>query len=179
MARTYCNAVAYNDRLIGALVARLERLGVRDDTLIVITADHGESLFDDGFLGHGHALNPQQTRIPFILSDPGVALPAPVGLADMRDIILRAAGAPAAPLRHDRGVFQYLGDFDRPGMIGSVARNGQWIRFDLFGETIWTSRTNRWTPYAELRGADKEAADALIDEWARQRWLRRLESSGS
>ncbi len=175
VARTYWNAVAYNDRLIGALLARLARLGVLDDALIVVTADHGESLFDDGFLGHGHALNPQQTRIPFILSDPGVALPAPVGLADMRDIILRAAGA-SAPVRRDGGVFQYLGDFDRPGLIGSVSRGGQWIRFDLFGETVWTSRTNRWTPYAELRGAEKQAADALIDEWARQRGLRRLES---
>jgi glucan phosphoethanolaminetransferase (alkaline phosphatase superfamily) len=179
VARTYWNAVAYNDRLIGALLARLERLGVRDDSLIVITADHGESLFDDGFLGHGHALNAQQTRIPFILSDPGVALPPAIGLADMRGIILRAAGASAAPVRHDGGVFQYLGELDRPGMIGSVSRGGQWIRFDLFREAVWTSRTHRWTPYAELNGAERTEADALIDQWARQRWLRHLEGAAA
>jgi hypothetical protein len=175
VAHTYWNAVAYDDRLIGALLARLDRLGVLDDSLIVVTADHGESLFDDGFLGHGHALNAQQTRIPFILSDPGVQLPAPIGLADMRGIILRAAGASPAPPPARDAVFQYLGDFDRPGMIGAVSRGGQWIRFDLFREAVWTSRSGRWTPYARLAGADKAAADALIDEWARQRWLRHLE----
>ena len=175
VARTYWNAVAYNDRLIGALMARLARLGVRDDALIVVTADHGESLFDDGFLGHGHALNAQQTRIPFILSDPGVQMPAPIGLADMRGIILRAAGASPAPAAAREAVFQYLGDFDRPGMIGAVSRGGQWIRFDLFREAVWTSRSGSWTPYSRLAGADKAAADALIDQWARQRWLRRLQ----
>ena len=172
VARTYWNAVAYNDRLIGALLARLERLGVRDDTLIVVTADHGESLFDDSFLGHGHALNAQQTRIPFILSDPNVAMPAAIGLADMRAIILRAAGA-AVPQAAPRDVFQYLGDFQRPGMIGAVGSGGQWVRFDPFREAVWTSRSGRWTPYARLSGRDKAAADALIDEWARQRWLSR------
>ncbi|MGZ8347258.1 MAG: sulfatase-like hydrolase/transferase [Allosphingosinicella sp.] len=173
VARTYWNAVAHGDRLIGALLARLDRLGVRDDSLIVVTADHGESLFDDGFLGHGHALNEQQTRIPFVLSDPGVALPGPVGLADMRAHILRAAGAPiAAPAR--RGIFQYLGDLDRPGAIAVVGRGGEWIRFDLFREAVWTRRTNGWTPYARLRGPDRAAADALIDAWARERWLARV-----
>ncbi len=171
LTRTYWNAIAYNDRLIGALLARLDQLGVLDDSLIVVTADHGESLFDDGFLGHGHALNAQQTRIPFILSDPGIALPAPIGLADMRGIILDAAGAPV-PERRAGPVFQYLGTLDRPGSIGVVGRGGERTTFNLFSEAVWTSRSGRWTPYAALRGAERQSADALIDEWARQRWRR-------
>jgi hypothetical protein len=178
-ARTYWNAVAYDDWLIGALIARLRRLGVLDDTLLVVTADHGESLFDDSFLGHGHALNRQQMRIPFIMSDAGVAIPDPIGLDDMRGLILRAAGAAAAPVPDDQGVFQYLGDIDRPGMIGLVRRGGDWTLFDPFGESVWTSRSGRWTDYARLAGAEKAAADALINEWARQRWLRRLEGGAA
>lgn len=173
LRRTYWNAIAYNDRLVGALLARLDRLGVLDDSLIVVTADHGESLFDDGFLGHGHALNDQQTRIPFILSDAGIALPRPIGLADMRAIILRAAGAPVAA-RAEGAVFQFLGTIDRPGAIGLVGRGGERIVFNLFSEAVWTSRSGRWTPYRSLSGSDQAAADALIDEWARQRWRRQL-----
>ena len=122
MARTYWNAQAYNDALIGAIRERLRRLGVLDDTLIVVTADHGESLFDDGFLGHGHALNEQQTRIPFVLSDAGVPMPAALGLDDMRAIVLGAARRGAAA-RHGP-VFQYLGTLDRPGQIGWVGADG-------------------------------------------------------
>jgi hypothetical protein len=176
VARTYWNAIAYNDRLIGALIERLRRLGVLENSLIVITADHGESLFDDGFLGHGHMLSDQQTRIPFILSRPGVAMPAVIGLDDMRAVILAAAGAPvAAP--SGEPVFQFLGSLDRPGAIGLVDPAGRRISFDFLQETVRDSATGRSVRYAELPAgsAERRAADALIDEWARQRWLRHLQ----
>ena len=173
VARTYWNAIAYDDRLVGGVLDRLRRLGVLEDSLIVITADHGESLFDDGFLGHGHALNAQQTRIPFILSAAGQALPPVIGLSDMRGIILRAAGAPVASTDAG-GVFQYLGELDRPGTIGIVEPGGRWTRFDLFREALWTHESQRWVPYRELDGGGRARANRLIDSWARQRWLRRL-----
>jgi Sulfatase len=181
VAHTYWNAIAYNDRLIGALLERLRRLGVLDNSIVVVTADHGESLFDDGFLGHGHMLNDQQTRIPFILSAPNVTMPEALGLDDMRAIILAAAGAQTgvAP-PSGRPVFQFLGSLDRPGAIGTVDGAGRRIVFDFFQETIWDSATGRRTRYADLAASspEKRAADALIDEWARQRWLRHLEGTG-
>ncbi len=174
LARTYWNAVAYSDRLVGELIERLRALGVLEDTLIVVTADHGESLFDDGFLGHGHALNDEQTRIPFILSDPGIAFPGPVGLSDMRAIILAAAGADVPPPAYD-GVFQYLGTLDRPGAIGLVGPDGRRTVFDLFGERV-QDQDGRWTSHADLpAGSDlRRRADALIDRWARERWIAHL-----
>lgn len=179
LERTYLNAIAYSDRLVGELLDRLEALGVREDSLIVITADHGESLFDDGFLGHGHALNAEQTRIPFILSAPDVAMGGPVGLADMRPIILRAAGA-EMPLRPRERVFQYLGTLDRPGMIGSVDAAGRWDRFDLFAETV-AHRGGPPEPYRALAETDRRraAADRLIDRWASERWRARHRSAAA
>jgi len=176
VTRTYFNAIAYNDRIIGAFVERLRRLGVVDNTIIIVTADHGESLFDDGFLGHGHMLNDQQTRIPFIMSRPGVAMPAVMGLDDMRAIVLRAAGADM-PAPSGGPIFQFLGSLDRPGAIGSVDANGHRFVFDFFQETLLDSATGRSLRYAELApgSAERRAADALINEWARQRWLRHLQ----
>ena len=92
---------------------------------------------------------------------------------EMDERTLVEATVSACPDGH--GVFQYLGDIDRPGMIGLVRRGGDWILFDPFAESVWTSRSGRWTDYARLAGAEKAAADALINEWARQRWLRRLQ----
>ena len=176
-ARTYWNAVAYNDRLIGALIARLRRLGVLDNTLVVVTADHGESLFDDGFLGHGHMLNEQQTRIPFILSAPGVAMPPVIGLADMRAHHPARGGRADARAGAAPAVFQYLG-VARPARLDRHGRSRP-----ATGRSSASTRnrsgpaaTGRWTRYADLAAgsAEKRAADALIDEWARQRWLRHL-----
>ena len=55
--RTYWNAAAYADWLVGQVIARLKAQGVYDRTLILVTGDHGEALFEDGFLGHGHVIN--------------------------------------------------------------------------------------------------------------------------
>ena len=172
VARTYWNAVAYDDWLVGQLLERLKRLGVYEDSLVVVTADHGESLFDDDFLGHGHVINRQQTHIPLILSG-DLAVQGPVGLDDYRALILRALGAERGP-EPARPVFQHIGPLDRPAAIGIVAPGGVWTTMNLETEELWFSDSGRRLRYDEAQGADKESADRLSTEWARQRWLAHL-----
>ncbi|HEX2763159.1 MAG TPA: sulfatase-like hydrolase/transferase [Allosphingosinicella sp.] len=173
VAHTYWNAVAYDDWLIGQLVARLKRLGVWEDTLLVVTADHGESLFDDDFLGHGHVINRQQTHIPLILSQAGVAIPEPIGLSDYRALILRTLGAKVPERRGP--VFQHVSALDTPAAIGLVAKGPVWTTFQLETEEVWFSETGRRVRYSDLKAgsAEKARADAVIAEWTRQRWLAR------
>jgi sulfatase-like protein len=173
VAHTYWNAVAYDDWLIGQLVARLKRLGVWEDTLLLVTADHGESLFDDAFLGHGHVINRQQTQIPLILSRPGVAIAQPIGLADYRALILRALGANVPERRGP--VFQHVSRLDAPAAIGLVGPGEVWTTFQLETEEVGFSESGRRVRYSALKpgSAEKARADAVIDEWTRQRWLAR------
>jgi len=174
---TYWNAVAYDDWLIGQLIARLKRLGVWDDTLLVVTADHGESLFDDGFLGHGHVINRAQTRVPLILSAKGVKLSAgPLGLYDYRGIILRTLGAAVADGK-PHPVFQHIGGLDSPAAIGMVEAGGVFTTFDFeteevrFGDRGPSARYDTLPPGSAARAR----ADRLFGEWERQRWLAKLE----
>ena len=180
VARTYWNAIAYNDRLIGALIERLRRLGVLDNSIIVVTADHGESLFDDGFLGHGHMLNDQQTRIPFILSAPNVAMPDVVGLDDMRAIILAAAGATVAAAGRPAGLpvprQPRPARRDRHGRRQRPADRLRLLPGDGLGQRHGPAHALRRPRRRQRRR--RRAADALIDEWARQRWLRHLDGGG-
>ncbi|HEY0013596.1 MAG TPA: sulfatase-like hydrolase/transferase [Allosphingosinicella sp.] len=176
LEETYWNAAAYADRMVGEVVARLRRLGVWDRTLLVVTADHGESLFEDGFLGHGHMINRRQNHIPFVMNR-RVAVPSPVGLADVRGIVLRAAGAdvPPEPGATPGRVFQYIGSLDRPSSIGVADAGGRFTVFSFDRAALWTSGTERWKPYEALApgSAARGEADALIREWGRQRWLNR------
>lgn len=168
LERTYWNAVAHADARLGELVARLRRLGVWDDTLLVVTADHGESLFDDGFLGHGHLINRQQTHVPLVLSQSGVRLPGAYGLDDYRALILSLlAGRPAPP--PDGPVFQYIGTLDRPAQIGTVETGGRRTVYDFdTGDVRFDDAPPRL--YAALPPAARARADALIRLWELERW---------
>lgn len=170
--RTYWNAAAYADWVVGQVVARLKTQGAWEDSLILVTGDHGEALFEQGFLGHGHVLDREQTHVPLILSDPKLRVAGPVGLADYRGIVLRGLSGEGPPPPR-ASVFQYIGTIDRPGVIGIVEPGGVWTTLDLETEEVWFSDTGRRARYRALEPAEKARADRLVDEWARQRWLGR------
>lgn len=169
-ARTYWNAVAYADRRIGDLIARLKRLGVWDHTLLAVTADHGESLFDDGFLGHGHIINREQTHIPLVLSQKGVVVPGPIGLLDYRRLLLTLLAGRPAP-QSAGPAFQHIGALAQPAVIGQVGPGFDWTTYD-FG-TGAARLGDRRVSYPELApgSADRARVDALIRAWERERWL--------
>ena len=58
------------------LVEDLKVMGWYDNTLLIITADHGEELYDHGGYGHGHALWEEVTRVPLIVKFPKGRKPA-------------------------------------------------------------------------------------------------------
>lgn len=173
--RTYWNAAAYSDWLVGQVVARLKAQGVYDRSLILVTGDHGEALFEEGFLGHGHVLNREQTRVPLILSDPKLRVAGPVGLADYRGIVLRGLSGDLPPPPARASVFQYIGTIDRPAVVGIVEPGGVWTTLDLETEEVSFSDTGLRARYRDLPegSADRRRADRLVGEWARQRWLGR------
>lgn len=173
--RTYWNAAAYADWVVGQVIARLKAQGVYERTLILVTGDHGEALFERGFLGHGHVLDREQTRVPLILSDRALRVAGPVGLADYRGIVLRGLSGGGPPPPAKARVFQYIGTIDRPAVVGIVEPGGVWTTLDLDTEEVAFSDTGRRARYRDLRegSAERARADRLVDEWARQRWLGR------
>jgi choline-sulfatase len=70
--RPYDGEVAFVDAQLGQLLARVERLGDLDRTLIVVTADHGESFGEHGEETHGVFVYDATLRVPFIVAGPGI-----------------------------------------------------------------------------------------------------------
>ena len=66
----YDAEVAYQDRLLGRLLKDLEKPGVRDNTVVVITSDHGEGLNNHDFVGHSLVAYDDLVRTPLIVSYP-------------------------------------------------------------------------------------------------------------
>lgn len=69
--RQYDAEVAYADHYIGKLLAAVDAMGLRDDTLVVLAADHGESLGEHGYIGHGRHLYEDIIHVPLIYRFPG------------------------------------------------------------------------------------------------------------
>ncbi|HTV02901.1 MAG TPA: sulfatase-like hydrolase/transferase [Luteitalea sp.] len=120
---TYLNAVANVDASIGR-VLRQVRSAVHGDVGVIVVSDHGESLYDRGFLGHGYALDEAQTRIPLVADNVPLVIEEPWGQVQLRSALGRALAAdpggatrPTVIARPDAQVFQYLGALARPRQI--------------------------------------------------------------
>ncbi len=66
----YDNAILWTDKLIGYLLEELDQLGIRDETMIVIAADHGEAFGEHGGEGHARNVYAEVTQTPVIISLP-------------------------------------------------------------------------------------------------------------
>ncbi|HZL99684.1 MAG TPA: sulfatase-like hydrolase/transferase, partial [Planctomycetota bacterium] len=70
LRQRYLGEVAYLDALLAELLDGLERLGRDRDTIVVITADHGEEFMDHGMYGHGSQLFDETLHVPLIVLAP-------------------------------------------------------------------------------------------------------------
>jgi arylsulfatase A-like enzyme len=66
----YDDCVAYLDEQLGMLFDELERRGVLDQTLVIITSDHGEGLGEHGLFMHGESLYRPEIRVPLLILTP-------------------------------------------------------------------------------------------------------------
>ncbi len=97
--------VRYTDRKIGELLAAADRLGLLENALVILTADHGESLGEHGYyFGHGRLPYRPGSWVPLIVSwpaggvAPGRRIDRPVDLVDLyptiRDLVAPGAEIP-------------------------------------------------------------------------------------
>jgi choline-sulfatase len=93
----YYGEVTYHDEHMGAFVDELRKRGILDDTLLVITNDHGEELNEHGRLGHGHSLYEELVRAPLLFHYPklfgaGVRIEEIVEHVDLAPTLLEVLG---------------------------------------------------------------------------------------
>ena len=93
----YDAEVTYHDTHMGRFLEAASKLGILDDTLLIVTNDHGEELRDHGKLGHGHSLFDELVRAPLVIRYPPLFRPGqrvgdPVENVDLFPTIVEALG---------------------------------------------------------------------------------------
>lgn len=180
LERSYANAVANADLALGQIKQLLTEYQVLDNTLLVVTSDHGESLFDDGFLGHGHQLNDAQTRIFYVTNQPQ-PLPAVFGHVQMAELMVRQALAFApSPTQNSNPVLQVVGLVRAPLQIAAIGSDNSRLLYDFRDKYFSMQRElngqrqlqfRRKQP--ELPVAAQQHAANLLQHWG---WLRYQQS---
>jgi len=95
--KMYAGDVHTADNLLGTLLQVLKESGVYDDTVIIVTSDHGENLGEHGLMEHQFSVHENVLLVPLVIRAPGILKPGinhqPVMLSDLFDTIIELAGA--------------------------------------------------------------------------------------
>ncbi len=117
----YDGEIAHTDRYVGMLLAELEAARLSDNTIVVLTSDHGDELFDHGTTGHGHTLYQELVRVPLIWVDPS----RPPYRARVQDMVQLVDVPPAILERVDLAVPDVMqGESFLPLIAGRSGHSG-------------------------------------------------------
>lgn len=149
-AGRYAEEIQYADHWVGQVIAALERHGAERGSVILLTADHGESLGESGwFFQHGQSTAPELARVPFVLAAPGLDPARIQGLVSHVDIaptLIALAGLPALPGARGLALEEEIRD-------GEVA-GGRLIFCDTDGESA-VYGPGSWTRVAGSIASDR------------------------
>jgi iduronate 2-sulfatase len=160
---SYYACVSEVDAQIGVLLASMDRLKLWDNTIVVLTSDHGWHLYEHGLWGKV-TLFDVAARVPLIILAPGVTKPGatcarPIEMLDFYPTLAELAGLPAPEKIDGQSIVPLLKDpqspRDRPAF--SVLRRG-----NKWGKAVYTQRY-RYAEYANDASAGAELYDLESD----------------
>jgi arylsulfatase A-like enzyme len=147
----YDGEVAYVDTQFQRLLDKLDEMNLTDHTLIIFTADHGESLGEHGWQGHDQKVYDEDIHIPLIFSGPGIPkgkrVPALVQNIDLTPTILECEDFPVPTFFQGRSLlpvietgkgrdFIFVQIAKRPDNFEKLTPDWQ-----KYPETVWAIRT--------------------------------------
>ena len=134
----YDGEIRHTDTVIGRMLSTLEAEGFLDNTVVIVTADHGEEFGEHGGVLHGGKLFEELLRVPLIITGRGVphgvTNPNLVSLIDIPPTILSLASLPAPPEMEGRDIFDTTND--APWQKQRI--------FAQYGNRLYCVRAPRW-----------------------------------
>jgi arylsulfatase A-like enzyme len=128
MRKAYIKEIEYLDRYLGLLFEQLKQRGIYDDSLIVLTADHGEEFYDHEGWWHGKTLYEELTHVPLMIKLPQNAMGGQTntGIArhvDLAPTLLQYAGVEQGAMMTGQPLFTPANEFANAGVGYSFAEN--------------------------------------------------------
>ncbi len=118
----YINANHHLDSQLGRVFAALEEQGKLDNTIVIVTGDHGEEFMENGRWGHNSTFSQEQIRVPFLLYVPGKAPQQFDVMTSHHDVpatVLAALGLDIDPATYSYGKNLLAADYRRDYTVAS------------------------------------------------------------
>ncbi|MEQ1504095.1 MAG: sulfatase [Myxococcota bacterium] len=163
---TYDAAIHDLDAGTSAIAATLDQLGLLDDTIVVVVADHGELLGEHHMMSHRWALWDELVHVPLVIAGPGVPagrVADVVSTAQLPATVLELVGLPALPgsaasLTTHRPGPAFSERRDPNPLMDPVRKAFPDLPVDQFGARLSSART----PTAKWIGSDRAPTDRLF-----------------
>lgn len=183
LRRLYHGNLAYADREVGAIRQALQESGVWDKTVLVVTADHGEQLYEHGYVSHSAQVYEQSMHVPLIVRLPagrgprGTRTRELVDLLDISptvtDVLLGGAGAAAAREFQGRSLLPLIaGAPGKPAVLSrTVWERPVYALRDARYKLVYDSRTGEGRLF-DLEADPGETRDVAGERPLRAGWYR-------
>jgi iduronate 2-sulfatase len=167
----YAACVTYADAQVGRVIARLDELGLRDNTVIVLWGDHGWHLGEHAIWGK-HALFEESLRSPLIISYPGVPNPGAatksvVETLDVFPTLCELTGLPVPDFAHGVSLKPILQSPDAPGHSAISYSKARTIRTKAYRLIVHRDKHIELYDHRSKAGETKNVAaehDELVQE---------------
>jgi len=166
----YDREIAYLDGRLEELWPALDRRGLLDHTILIVTSDHGEEFHEHGKMGHGWNVYNPVLHVPLLISYPGVVsqgtrVQEPVGLQDLPVTIVELAGVASGSPFRGTNILDLSVDSGRPisPILSelSVAEGSEKV------PSRWNYRSLVWGSLHYIRNPNdsEEVYDLRVDPW--------------
>jgi len=179
----YDAEIRFTDHVLEGIFADLEERGLLEDTLVVVTADHGEEFFEHGQKGHNKSLFDEVLRIPLLVSWPGQldggrVVEDQVQLVDLMPTLLGFAGAGAGVVGQGRDLAPLLAGQPmaaRDALSGLFIDGGRQRALRSNGRKVLVYDDETPAVYIDLEASPSEAFDAFVTTLTPHSQRQRLE----
>jgi arylsulfatase A-like enzyme len=164
LVRLYDGNLGYVDREVGALRSALETAGVWDNTVFIVSADHGEGLWEHRWIGHNVQVYEPSAHIPLIVRLPAGVGPRGTRVTDLADLVdIGPTVADVFGAREAGGADrEFMGRSLLPVIAGAPGRPV------VVSRTVWETpryalRDGRWTYVYDTATGGEEMFDTATD----------------
>ncbi|MCF6284320.1 MAG: sulfatase [Candidatus Hydrogenedentes bacterium] len=185
LVQRYDGEIAFIDDTLKGFFEELDELEVRDHTLVIITADHGEEFLEHGFVEHAWTLYPEVYHIPLLFWQPG-CLPAmqsgqTVSIVDIMPTLFRLQGLPDASGLSGVALFRQGSDYRwtmapdaKPRVMELLIQSRCLVRGVVTDDTLYLAYWKWLSPEAcakaagtlrATRAALSEGVRTPVDTW--------------